>query len=175
MACVNELTEAHEAPLYPYSEDEGSFFKVYLADTGLMFYKLHVNPELWLDALAGDALPVSSDFRGALAENSVAQAFAGNDLETYYWVPPSSWGGTGELDFLLQDDLMRVVPVEVKSSRNLRARTLETFMERAHSPYAIILSENDFSRSTTKGGKELRHLPLYAAHCLDEGFVKLDA
>ena len=171
IVCVNELTEATSAPLYPYSEDEGSFFKVYLADTGLMFYKLHVNPELWLDALAGDSLPVSSDFRGALAENSVAQAFASNDLRTFYWMPPSSWGGAGELDFLLQDDRMRVVPVEVKSSRNVRARTLDTFIERASSPFAVVFSENDFSRGVTEKGVEVRNLPLYSAHCLDEGFV----
>ena len=97
-----------------------------------------------------------------------------NILQTYYWVPPASWGGAGELDFLLQDDRMRVVLVEVKSSRNVRARTLETFMERAHSPYAVILSENDFSKSITEKGSELRHMPLYAAHCVDEGFVRVD-
>ena len=175
IVCGNELTEACQAPLYPYSEDEGSFFKVYLADTGLMFYKLHVNPELWLDALSGDALPVSSDFRGALAENSVSQAFAANDLQTYYWTPPAPWGGTGELDFLLQDDRMRIVPVEVKSSRNVRARTLTTFMQHAQSPYAIILSENDYGRSTNEDGVEIRYVPLYAAHCIGDGFAKVDA
>lgn len=171
---VNELTQDVECPLVPYSEEGGSFFKVYLADTGLMFYKLHANPRLWLDATRDGGLPVSSDFRGALAENSVAQALASNDLQTFYWTPPSSWGGTGELDFLLQDDWMRTIPVEVKSARNVRARTLATFMGRARSPYAIILSENDFSREVTEHGVELRCMPLYAAHCVGEGCVRVD-
>lgn len=171
---INELTQDAEAPLVPFSEDDGSFFKVYLADTGLMFYKLHVNPVQWLETVGSGTLPVAPDIRGALAENSVAQAFASNDLQTYYWMPPSSWGGRGELDFLLQDDQMRVIPVEVKSARNVRARTLATFVEHAQSPYAVVLSENDFSRSALNGGTECRNIPLYAAHCLGAGCVKVD-
>lgn len=171
---INELTTSVEAPLVPYEDDQGSFFKVYLADTGLMFYKLHVNPELWLDAVQENSFPLSSDFRGALAENVVAQALASNDLQTYYWTPPSSWKGTGELDFLLQDDHMRIIPVEVKSARNVRARTLATFMDRAHSPYAYVLSQNDFSRSVTDGRHEIRNVPLYAAHCICENCSRVD-
>ncbi len=163
---VNDLTTSVEAPLVPYEDEERSFFKVYLADTGLMFYKLHVNPDIWIGATQEDAFPLSSDFRGALAENAVAQALASNDLQTYYWTPPSSWKGTGELDFLLQDDLMRIIPLEVKSARNVRARTLTSFMQRAHSPYAYVLSENDFSRSVAEDGHEVRNVPLYATHCI---------
>ena len=47
---LNEMTECVAAPLIPFDEEEGSFFKVYLADTGLMFYKLGINPRLWLEA-----------------------------------------------------------------------------------------------------------------------------
>lgn len=84
---------------------------------------------------------------------------------------PSGWQGSGELDFLLQDDRMRVIPVEVKSGRNVKARTLRTFMQKAHSPYAIVLSENDFSRSE-KEGTEVRNLPLYAAYCIGAGCMR---
>ncbi|MDO4291217.1 MAG: ATP-binding protein [Eggerthellaceae bacterium] len=163
---INGMTECVEAPLVPFDEDDGSFFKVYLADTGLMFYKLGINPRLWLEAQEfGDAV-TSSDFRGALAENSVMQALASNNLQTYYWTPPSSWKTTGELDFLLQTDRMEIIPVEVKSTRNVRAKTLATFMEKSRAPYAYVLSENDFSRGEAGAGKELRHVPLYAAHCI---------
>lgn len=172
MITINELTECVQAPLAPYLEDEGSFFKVYLADTGLMFYKLAVNPLLWLDAQES-RFPVSSDFRGALAENAVMQALASNDLQTYYWVPPSSWNARGELDFLLQDDRGGVVPVEVKSARNVRARTLATFMEKAHSPYAVLCSEQNFGVVRNESGTEIRHLPLYAAHCIGEGCARV--
>lgn len=172
MISINDLTESIDAPLVPYGEEEGSYFKVYLADTGLMFYKLAVNPRIWLDAENGGSLPVSSDFRGALAENGVMQALTANDLQTFYWRPPSSWNTNGELDFLLETDQMQVIPVEVKSARNVKARTMERFMERAHAPYAVVLSENDFRRSTSEQGTEIHHLPLYAAYCLGEQCVK---
>lgn len=172
MVRINDLTESTEAPLAACGEDEGSFFKVYMADTGLMFYKFGINPLLWLEAESSASFPVSSDFKGALAENSVMQALSSNDLQTYYWATPSSWQGSGELDFLLQDDRMRVIPVEVKSGRNVKARTLKTFMEKARSPYAVLLSENNFSLSG-KDGIEVRHLPLYAAHCLGENCLKV--
>lgn len=172
MVTINDLTDSNEAPLVAYEEDEGSFFKVYMADTGLMFYKFGVNPLLWLEAESSACFPVSSDFKGALAENFVMQALSSNNLQTYYWTTPSSWQGSGELDFLLQDDRMRVIPVEVKSGRNVKARTLETFVQKARSPYAVILSENNFSVSKTEG-VEIRHLPLYAAHCLGEDCLKV--
>lgn len=169
---VNNLTEDIEPPLVPFDDEDGSFFKVYLLDTGLMFYKLGINPRLWLDLKEDSAIALSSDFRGALAENSVMQAFSGNGLQTYYWMPPSSWKTNGELDFLLQTDRMEIVPVEVKSARNVRARTLGSFMEKARSPYAYILSENNFARSETDDGRELRHLPLYAAGFIGANCLK---
>lgn len=169
---VNCMTDCIQAPLIPFDDEEGSFFKVYLADTGLMFYKCAVNPRLWLDAERSGVPVGSSDFRGALAENAVMQALSSNGLQTYYWTPPSSWKATGELDFLLQTDRMDVVPVEVKSARNVRARTLATFMEKSGSPYAYLLSENDFARvEGEEGAGELRYLPLYAAHCIGKGCI----
>lgn len=166
---VNNLTKGTEAPLVPYDEEEGSFFKVYLADVGLTFYKLRANPLLWLDAVTLGGVALSSDFQGALAEAAVIEAFAARDLQTYYWMPPSSWGGEGELDFLLQDDRMGIIPVEVKSARNVRARTLASFIRRAHSPYAVVISENDFSLSKTGEGVPVHNVPLYAAHCVGDG------
>ena len=174
IASINALTSCTEAPLVPYDDMEGSYFKVYLADTGLMFYKLGVNPRLWLEAQDQGASFGSSDFRGALAENSVMQALSSNDLQTYYWTPPSSWSATGELDFLLQTQRMEVVPVEVKSARNVRAKTLATFMDKSNAPLAYVLSENDYSRGELEPGREVRHLPLYAAHCVGEECLKTE-
>ena len=83
---INALTDCAEAPLVPYDDTEGSFFKAYLSDTGLMFYKFGLNPRLWLESQE-QGLPLgSSDFGGALAENSVMQALRSNDLQTYVCV-----------------------------------------------------------------------------------------
>ena len=171
MVSINDLTQGTQAPLVPYEEDQGSFFKVYLADTGLMFYKFAVNPRLWLDAEGSPSFPVLSDFRGALAENGVMQALTANDVLTFYWTPPASWNTRGEIDFLLQDDSARLIPVEVKSARNVRARTLEAFVRKTGAPYAVLLSDRDFGLHD-ESGVPVRHLPLYAAHCLSEGLVR---
>lgn len=65
----NDLTCSSAYPLLPFNEDEGSFFKEYICDTGLMFYKFGVEPEIFPDHKMKSLL--NSDFRGALAENSV--------------------------------------------------------------------------------------------------------
>ncbi len=171
VVCIHPMTDCTAAPLVSRDEGEGSFFKVYLADTGLMFYKLAVNPRLWLEAQgaeSGSCVVASADFRGAFAENSVMQALSLCGAQSWYWTPPSSWKTKGELDFLLQTSRMELLPVEVKSARNVRAKTLAAFMEKGAAPCAYILSENDFSCSAGAAGAQLRHLPLYAAHCICE-------
>lgn len=60
-----------------------------------------------------------------------------------------------------------VVPVEVKSGRNVRARSLRKLVEEGHAPRAYRLSEQNFSESTIEGtGCTLAGLPLYAAFTL---------
>lgn len=65
-----------------------------------------------------------------------------------------------------------MVPVEVKSAHNVQARTLSMFMEKVVPPYAVIFSENDFSKGMAASGTEVRRLPLYAAHCVGQGCMK---
>ena len=98
-----------------------TFSSVYVADTGLMFYKFGIDPAVFLDEEM--RLNLSSDFRGALAENFVMQSLAANDVHTYYWMPTDKVGN-GEVDFVFQDRLARVIPVEVKSARNVKAKSL---------------------------------------------------
>lgn len=162
---INDLTCDTEFPLAPYNDEEGSYFKVYMADTGLMFHKFGVDAQTYLDPTLKDVL--SSDFRDALAENAVAQALVANDLRIFYWMPEPTVG-KGEVDFVLQTDRAEVIPVEVKSGRNVRARSLRKLIEMGHSPAAYRLSELNFARSVVPGTNcELRELPLYAAFALE--------
>ena len=79
---LNDLTCDTHFPLAPYNDEEGSYFKAYVADTGLMFRKFRVDAETYLDPALQDVL--SSDFRGALAENAVMQALKANEVDTFY-------------------------------------------------------------------------------------------
>lgn len=159
----NDLTRDTVAPLAPYNDEEGSFFKIYVSDVGVMFKKFGIRPETFLDPAS--AARLSSDFRGALAENSVMQALRARDIKTYYWMP-SDDSSRGEVDFVYQDNLARVIPVEVKSGRNVRSRSLRKLMEEGASPYCVRLSALDFSRTVNEYGDEIRSLPLYAAFAI---------
>lgn len=162
----NDLTCDTCAPLTPFNDDEGSFFKEYICDTGLMFYKFGVDPALFLDVSMRPLL--SDDFRGALAENSVMQALSSAGLSTFYWMP-SEKVGQGEVDFVFQDGSMRVVPVEVKSGHNVKARSLAKLMREGRSTRAYLLSEHNFSRAASEVEScAMCRLPLYAAFCFDE-------
>ena len=58
--------------------------------------------------------------------------------------------------------------MEVKSARNVSARSLRRLMGECGAPYAVRVSENGFGRSFDEDGRELRSLPLYAAFCIGE-------
>ncbi|WP_197735978.1 ATP-binding protein [Arabiibacter massiliensis] len=160
----NDLTKDTQAPLAPYNDEEGSFFKIYVADTGLMFHKFGIDGELFLDPATKAVL--SSDFRGALAENFVMQSLKANGLSTFYWMPEGS-GSRGEVDFVFQNSRAEVIPVEVKSSHNVRSKSLKLIMDHGRSPYAIRLSENNFAETDLEDGRLLKSVPLYAAFCID--------
>ena len=74
-----------------------------------------------------------------------------------------------EVDFVFQTRLGEVVPVEVKSARNVSAKSLRRLMGECGTPYAVRVSENGFGRTFDEDGRELRSLPLYAAFCIGEG------
>lgn len=161
----NDLTRDMRAPLTPYGDEEGTYFKLYMADTGIMFHKFGIAAQVYLDPKTQALL--SSDFRGALAENYVMQALRANGLRTFYWMPATN-AARGELDFVLQTPLAQVIPIEVKSGRNVAARSLKRFIAEAGSPCALRLSEQQFGATPIEDANcTLRSVPLYAAFCID--------
>lgn len=155
LVTLNTQTNDTTAPLM--ARDDGSFFKVYLSDTGLLFNRYRLNAQAWLsDELR---MHLSARFRGALAENYVMQMLASSELPTYYWTPDS--GGQYEIEFVAQTGLGQVVPIEVKSGSNVRATSLTRFMAKADSPYAIRVSAKNFGSDNG-----IVSIPLYAAFCI---------
>ena len=156
----NEMTHDTVAPLTAAGDEDGSFFKIYMADTGLMFAKFGIGAETFLDPNVKPLL--SSDFRGAMAENYAKQALTASGISSFYWMPPGKTGG--ELDFVYQNTAAEVIPIEVKSARSVSSKTLTRFMQTGLKPEAIRLSERDFGISEIPGtAARLRSLPLYAA------------
>lgn len=127
-----------------------SAFKLYMSDAGLLTAKSGVIP---MTLLTGRE---ENTFAGAIAENFIAQNLLARGYRLYYWAS----SGQAEVDFLIQrgDSL---IPVEVKSGRHTRSRSLSVYREKYHPPYCIRLSTKQFGFENG-----IRSVPLYAAFCL---------
>ncbi len=97
-----------------------------------------------------------NDFKGGMAENYVNVQLSINGYSTYYW--ESERGA--EIDFVIQRD-GKLIPIEVKSADNTRAKSLRVYMDRFEPEYAIKLSAKNFGMEEGK-----KTVPLYAAFCI---------
>ena len=141
--------EQIKKPLDNYRDIDA--FKIYVSDVGLLCAKK--------DVLAEDVLYLNDeldDFKGGLTENYVNAQLIANGYRTYYW--ESDRGA--EIDFVIQRE-GKIIPIEVKSADNTRAKSLRVYMERFNPAYAIKLSTKNFG---FEDGKKI--VPLYAAFCI---------
>lgn len=141
--------EQIKKPLENYRDID--IFKIYVSDLGLLCAKK--------DLAASDILYMVeeiNDFKGGMAENYVNLQLTIGGYRTYYW--ESARGA--EIDFVIQRD-GHLIPVEVKSADNTRAKSLKIYMETYHPPYAIKLSSKNFGYEDGK-----KTVPLYAAFCI---------
>lgn len=126
-------------------------FKLYMSDVGLLSSFTGI---LW-ENIAKNQL--SDMYRGALAENYAAQTLKASGYELYYWTSDSP---AAEVDFLIQKN-GEIVPIEVKSGKNVSAKSLKHF-QKLHEPKKVIrLSEKNFG---TDGN--VFAVPLYAVFCI---------
>lgn len=79
-----------------------------------------------------------------------------NGYRTYYW--ESDRGA--EIDFIIQRD-GKLIPIEVKSADNTKAKSLKVYMDAYKPDYAIKLSAKNFAFEDNK-----KIVPLYAAFCI---------
>lgn len=158
---VNYQTTDCIAPLT--ARDGGTFFKAYLADTGILFYRSNLDPDMLL--VNERRRQLSSRFRGALAENYVMQALRANLIEPFYWSAGTS--SQAEVEFVLQNRQGQLLPVEVKSGENVRSRSLNVYLKKSHAPLSLRISTKNFGTAD-----KIRSIPLYAAFCIDSEFIE---
>ena len=149
---INKCVRISEGklPLAAYADNDS--FKVYMMDTGLLCSKFGIAPNVILSGLSS-----FDGFKGALAENYVCQSLVVNGFTPYYWASP----GKAELDFVLQDSQGNVIPLEVKSSDNVRAKSMSNFVSLYKSDHAIRVSTRNFGFENG-----IKSIPLYAVFCL---------
>lgn len=141
--------EQIKKPLENYRDIDS--FKIYVSDLGLLCAKK--------DLSANDVLYMSediNDFKGGMAENYVDLQLTINGYRTYYW--ESERGA--EVDFIIQRE-GNLIPVEVKSADNTKAKSLKVYMDAYKPQYAIKLSAKNFAFEDNK-----KTIPLYAAFCI---------
>lgn len=141
--------EQIKKPLENYRDIDS--FKIYVSDMGLLCAKKDVS--------ANDILYMVdelNDFKGGMTENYVNVQLSINGYNTYYW--QSERGA--EIDFIIQRE-GRLIPIEVKSADNTRAKSLKVYMDTFKPEYAIKLSSKNFGYEDNK-----KIVPLYAAFCI---------
>ena len=142
-------TEQIKKPLENYRDIDS--FKIYVSDLGLLCAKK--------DLTATDILYMVdeiNDFKGGMAENYANVQLTINGYNTYYW--ESERGA--EVDFVIQRN-GQLIPIEVKSADNTRAKSLRIYMNTYKPEYAIKLSTKNFGLEDNK-----KIVPLYAAFCI---------
>ncbi|MBP5211337.1 MAG: ATP-binding protein [Pyramidobacter sp.] len=126
-------------------------FKIYYSDTGLLCAH---NGLTAADVLYMDA--TMDDFKGGLTENYVNSQLTANGYRACYW--ESDRGA--EVDFIIERD-GQIIPVEVKSSDNVQAKSLKQYVAAYNPAYAIKLSARNFGFENG-----IKTVPLYAAFCV---------
>lgn len=141
--------EQIKKPLENYRDIDA--FKIYVSDLGLLCAKKDLAPN---DILY--MVEELDDFKGGMAENYVNVQLTINGYRTYYW--ESKRGA--EIDFIIQRN-GQLIPIEVKSADNTRAKSLGIYMTTYNPAYAIKLSAKNFGFENNK-----KIVPLYAAFCI---------
>lgn len=133
-----------------------SSFKLYESDTGMLTSRFPASMarDLYLDNRAANL--------GCLFENVFAQALTACRRPLFYYMNRKR----GEVDFLIEDGLGNVIPIEVKSGKSPRAHAaLDTLLEskeyKINQGYVI-------SRLNVEVADKVVYLPWYATLCLPE-------
>ena len=122
-------------------------FKLFIVDVGLLCAMTKIDAAAILN---GDRF--FDEYKGAIAEQYVLQQFKTlKDLPVFYW---TNSNGT-EIDFVIQLG-SNIVPVEVKSSINLRAKSLKSYREKFNPKISIRTSTADYKQT-----EDLYDIPLY--------------
>ena len=149
-----ELVEKPETPLTGFADK--AYFKVYMADVGLLRARSKVSPDTILNETDHYIR-----YKGAFAENYVLNELISAGKTPYFWRS----GNTAEIDFMYEAD-GEVIPVEVKSADNTQAKSYKQFCRKYHPKYGLKLSRKNIAENLCEGTVTYS-IPLYLAWNID--------
>lgn len=123
-----EMVSNPELPLSFYADS--TFFKIYMADVGLLRRKSGLSHKTILEESE-----LYRNFKGALTENYVLNELLSQGRHPYFWRS----GNTAELDFLFEHE-DRVIPVEAKANISTRAKSYAQFCKKYEPPLGFKFS-----------------------------------
>jgi len=138
-------------PLSAYTKI--NMFKLLMFDVGLLGAMSGLDPKTILDYNFGS-------YKGYFAENFVAQQLiASNHPKMFNWHE-----GIHEVEFILQYE-GEAYPIEVKSGKRVKAKSLKNYIQKYHPPKSFILSANNIKHNSKSN---VLHLPLYLTEKLKD-------
>lgn len=142
---INRVTTS-KVPLSAYQDFNA--FKLYLLDVGLLSAMSGIDAKTLLEGN-----DIFEEFKGSLTEQYVlCQLKECTDLDVFYW---SSDTGISELDFITQIGKDNV-PIEVKASENLQAKSLKSFVQKYETKFNVRTSMSDY-----RNDDWITNIPLY--------------
>ena len=148
---IPRLKTGDKLPLKAYLDPTA--FKLYFLDIGLLRHLAGISNETILE---NDAL--FKEFNGLFAEQFVLQQMP--EYPLYYW----SSGASAEVDFVTEIK-GNVIPIEVKSGTNVKAKSLKVFREK----YQPRLSVR-YSMLSLEYNQGLLNLPIFLAGLSEDYF-----
>lgn len=142
-------------PLAAYIKD--NHVKLFMFDVGLLNNMLGLSYK--------EIKQQSFEYKGYIAENFVQQELAAHGID-----PSFSWGDArAEVEFIAADDEGNILPIEVKSGRRTRARSLQSYITKCNPIKTIKLTG-------TQGSSPLEQhnivLPLYYAQYVVSQYLR---
>ena len=142
---INRVKDC-KIPLSAYQDFTA--FKLYLLDVGLLCALAKIDQ---LTILEGNKIFV--EFKGALAEQYVLTELKSNiNSPVFYW---SAEKATSEVDYIIQLGRYNI-PIEVKLSENLQAKSLKFFVQKYNTKINVRTSMTDYKKEDW-----LLNIPLY--------------
>ena len=129
---------------------EKDSFKLYIPDDGLLFSMLHLNYKQFI---------TDEKIKETIYENHIAKTLVEAGYSLYYYQSE----GKAEVNFVVQNRMGQIIPIEIATKAMSKAKSLSVFMKKFTVPQAYRITENNFS---TK--KDIRYIPIYAVFCLNE-------
>ena len=125
-------------------------FKLFYADEGLLYTAMHLTKKKLLS---------DENSKEVLYENHIAKTLSDAGYSLYYYQSE----GKAEVNFVIQNRNGQIIPLELTTKTNSKAKSLAVFMKKFTVTNAYRITENNFS---TK--KDIRYIPVYAVFCLND-------